>query len=92
MDLSTPYSIIKRYPLPYGKPWYPSHHHGYTRGHYCIGCGHEPEIGPITQAQQWMREANAANEVMLGVYRKADTDWPWIDSTPKQLDLFASAT
>lgn len=86
--IQTPYSPIKRYSLPYGKPWYPQLWHAYDRGKYPAGCGHEPDVGPLTEQQSWMREAVERYERMLHIYREADQDWPWSGDETGQLDLF----
>jgi hypothetical protein len=85
-NLTTPYSPIKRYPLPYGKPWFPPFFS-------CnCGCGRGPEIGALTKAQSgYLDEAEFYDTHILPVYEAACSDWPWLDSEPVQLDLFAGA-
>jgi|GEM_PF-3934074 len=85
----TPYSIIKRYDPPYGKPWFPQVWHAYEHGKFPAGCGHEVEVGPITEQQSWMRKAEAVYALMMHTYREADKDWPW-PVEPVQLDMFAA--
>ncbi len=86
MSLTTPYSPIWRYPLPYGKPWFPPFH---SRNH---GCGRGPEIGPLTEAQSaYDGEVEFYDAHVLPVYEAACRDWPWLDIEPVQLDLYWSA-
>ena len=83
MSIQTPYSPIKRYELPYGKPWYPPANYPYR----LCGCG--PDVRPHTESragynaytEQWIEPA-------IRAYYEADQDWPWTGDADGQLDLF----